>query len=173
MSRRAFYPVPFPQALPDHPDPGLAAEVDDYARKLMEFYDRRAHWHRRLYRATGVSVILIGAALPLMAAPSYPGKQIIVSLAGTVVAALTALRAFYRWDQSWILLRTTEMALTDAYWQWRAQIDGALRSEASGGQDARHAVTEAFLVRLTELRQREADSYFKDLSFPAPAHRMQ
>lgn len=159
-----FYPVPLPPDPPDLPATGFTAAVGDYALRVRDFYDRRAHWHRRFYRATGVIVIMIGAALPVLVAPTYPGKQITVSLAGTIVAALTGLRAFYRWDDSWVVMRTTERAVTEAYWQWRAQLDGDLGDAAA---DTRAAATQALLARLGELQLRESESYFKDLYFPA------
>jgi hypothetical protein len=155
----AFYPVPFPYDLPappDAPGSGFVAAVGDYAIRVRDYYDRRAHWHRRLYRATGIVVILVGAALPLLAAPVYPGKQLAVSLAGTLVAALTGLRAFYRWDQSWIVMRTTERAVAAAYWRWRTQIDSAC-GDTSVEHDVRRAATEALLERLGELQLHEAD----------------
>lgn len=39
-----------------------------------------------------------------------------VSAAGVSVAVLTGLHAFYRWDQSWVLLRNTERTITAEYW---------------------------------------------------------
>ena len=159
-----FYPVPLPPDLFEQPPSGFTAAVGEYAMRVREFYDKRAHWHRRFYRATGVIVIFIGAALPVLVAPTYPGKQIIVSLAGTLVAALTGLRAFYRWDESWVVMRTTERAVTEAYWQWRAQLDAARDTAAA---EAHRAATQVLLARLGELQLREADTYFKDLSYPA------
>ncbi|WP_237047583.1 hypothetical protein [Lentzea guizhouensis] len=35
------------------------------------------------------------------------------------MAGVTGLRTFYRWDQSWILLRNTEIAVTAAYLEWK------------------------------------------------------
>lgn len=160
-----FYPVPLPPELPELPSASFTAAAGEYAMRVREFYDRRAHWHRRFYRATGVIVIFTGAALPVLVAPTYPGKQIVVSLAGTLVAALTGLRAFYRWDESWVVMRTTERAVTEAYWHWRTQLDGDHRDGANA--ETHRAATQALLKRLGELQLHEADIYFKDLSFPA------
>ncbi|HZP54790.1 DUF4231 domain-containing protein [Actinocrinis sp.] len=159
-----FYPVPLPPEPSELPPSGFTAAAGEYAMRVREFYDRRAHWHRRFYRVTGVVVIFIGASLPVLVAPTYPGKQIVVSVAGTIVAALTGLRAFYRWDESWVVMRTTERAVTEAYWHWRAQLDGDC---SNGAAETHRAATQALLARLGELQLREADTYFKDLSFPA------
>jgi hypothetical protein len=55
--------------------------------------------------------LLVGAGLPVLTNLDYPGKATVISLAGMVIAVFTGLHAFYRWDQSWILLRNTEGAV--------------------------------------------------------------
>ena len=90
---RPLFEVPLPRSLPDPASPGLAAAVNEYAIVLRDFYDSRANWHRRLYRATGIFVILVGAALPVLAALDYPGKQLTNSLSGTMVAVKPAAGA--------------------------------------------------------------------------------
>jgi hypothetical protein len=101
-------------------------------------------------------VILIGAALPLMATLSYAHKDFVVSLMGVMIAALTALRGFYRWDQSWILLRNTEMAINRAWWDYRAK-----------GDDERHESAHALAELLLDIRTQEAEVFFKDMKFPS------
>lgn len=124
--------------------------------RLRQIYDLRATWHRRLYRFSGILVILAGAGLPLLVTVDYAGKDLVVAVTGVLVALVTALRAFYRWDQSWILLRKTEMAITSALWEWRGRRSG----------DDRAAAVE-LLTCVDDIRKYEAESFFKDLAFPA------
>ena len=124
--------------------------------RLRQIYDLRATWHRRLYRFSGILVILAGAGLPLLVTVDYAGKDLVVAITGVLVALVTALRAFYRWDQSWILLRKTEMAITSALWEWRGRRSG----------DDRAAAVE-LLTCVDDIRKYEAESFFKDLAFPA------
>lgn len=42
--------------------------------KLRDQYDWRAKWHRRLFRFSGILVIVISASLPLLAGFSYPER---------------------------------------------------------------------------------------------------
>jgi hypothetical protein len=84
-----------------------------------------------------------------------PVRVDLPDITGVLVAVVTALRAFYRWDQSWILLRKTEMAITSALWEWRGR----------SGED--HEAAIALLTRVDDIRKFEAESYFSDLAFPA------
>ncbi|RDI34426.1 uncharacterized protein DUF4231 [Lentzea flaviverrucosa] len=153
---------PFFSELPDI-KAGLVLAADKYATRLRAFYNARAIWHRRFYRLGGITVILIGGSLPLIANAEYPGKTLVVSLAGTAVAVLTSLHAFYRWDQSWVLLRRTEHSITAAYWQWRA----ALPHESAFDTDEAMRSTREFLKTLATIREDEASAFLKDLTFPA------
>lgn len=86
-----------------------------------------------------------------------------VSAAGVSVAVLTGLHTFYRWDQSWVLLRNTERTITAEYWNWRA----ALAPENRPSDADVVASTKAFLATMSEIRGEEAQVFFQDLSFPA------
>lgn len=123
--------------------------------RLRRVYDLRATWHRRLYRFSGIVVILAGAGLPLLVSVDYAGKDTAIAATGVLVAVITGLRAFYRWDQSWILLRKTEIAITSALWSWRSRESGTDREAAV-----------ELIRQVYEIRRFEAESFFKDLAFP-------
>lgn len=160
-----FHPI---KRLPVAEEDGLLGAAEKYALRLRGAYDSRAHWHRRFYRASGNFVILSGASLPVVTALNYSGKAVTVSVLGVLVAALTALRAFYRWDQSWILLRLTEMAITAEYWDWKSATS-ALDQHSSEPKDVESA--RQFLKKLSEIRSKEAESFFAELSFPGGQQR--
>lgn len=154
--RFAFRTPIFDKRLPDVKTdyPGYA---EAYTLRVYSFYDARARWHRRLYRASGILVILAGAALPVLATQNYPGKELLVSCIGAGIAALTALRAFYKWDQGWALLRQTAYQVQDIYTTWKGSLTAA----------PTEAQAKELLAKLSELQKAEAKDYFKDLSFPA------
>lgn len=154
---------PYPDVLPDPGVLGYPQAVETYLFRLRGFYHARAAWHRRFFRYSGISVILIGACLPLVTTLSYAHKDLVVSLMGVGVAALTALRVFYRWDQSWILLRGTERTITGAWWDYQARIT-ALPADAVA---QRHAAARELAGLLLNVRQEEADFFFKDMRFPS------
>jgi hypothetical protein len=147
-----------PPSRKDLPDPkeNFAAFAEEYVLRIRAFYDSRARWHRKFYRASGILVIVAGASLPVLATTQYPHKDFIVSCVGAAVAAVTALRAFYRWDQGWVLLRQTEFAIDDAYSEWKGSL-----THPANQNDAKE-----LLMKIIEIRRGEAASFFKDMTFP-------
>lgn len=104
--------------------------------------------------------------MPVLTTIDYTGKNLAISLAGVVVAALTALRAFYRWDHMWPLLRVTEFSISQAYWEWRDAVDGRLDTTDDKVTTENREATRLLVQRVDDLRQTEASSFFKDLPFP-------
>ncbi|WP_179079667.1 DUF4231 domain-containing protein [Streptomyces rectiverticillatus] len=142
---------------------GFTAAAERYVLDVIDFYDVRAGWHRRLYRLSGAVVILVGAALPVLTALEFPGKSVAISGAGFLVAITTALKGLYRWDVSWILLRETEIELTRVYLAWRAGGLGPERSD--GASRSAHSLLDAVF----RIRDRESSEFFKNLPDPGPA----
>ncbi|MGK5732166.1 DUF4231 domain-containing protein [Streptomyces sp. URMC 124] len=142
---------------------GFTAAAEQYVLEVIDFYDVRAAWHRRLYRLSGALVILVGTALPVLTALDFPGKSAAIAGAGLLVAATTALKSFYRWDVSWILLRETEIELTRVYLAWRAGASAPDRSD--GSPRSAHALLDAVF----RIRGRESSEFFKNLPDPGPA----
>ncbi|PZF99327.1 DUF4231 domain-containing protein [Micromonospora endophytica] len=134
---------------------------------LRKQYDWRAKWHRRHFRFTGILVIVVSAALPLLAGFRYPGKDVVIALAGVVIATATALRTFYQWDQMWSLLRRTHFELIRAFSQWELEfgraesVDDPQRREELG-----YEATRALLEKVETIRSGESEKFFGALSFP-------
>ncbi|MGV1008180.1 MAG: DUF4231 domain-containing protein [Dermatophilaceae bacterium] len=141
---------------------GFADAGEAYVLRVRDFYDARARWHRRFYRLSGVLLIVLGGALPLLASSSWQSKDALVAATGFVVATLTGLRGFYRWDASWVLLRGTEVALTRRYLAWKSQQD----TQATPQQ--RRTAVAALLADLMDIREDEATVFFKDLPIVGP-----
>ena len=102
--------------------PDFMTAVEKYVIRTRDFYDARARWHRRFYRLSTVLIIVIGALLPLAAGLDYSYKEVLLGISGVTIAALTALRSFYHWDQFWVLNGNTEMVITRAL-PWMESID--------------------------------------------------
>src|ERR1700751_5974334 len=88
------YRVPLPQPVTDSSSPAFASQAEAWVRRIRKNYDDRANRHRIWYRSSGITVIVAGASLPVLTTIDYTGKNLAISLAGVLVAALTALRAF-------------------------------------------------------------------------------
>jgi hypothetical protein len=149
------YRIPLPPPVTDPSSPAYLADAEGYARQVRDAYDKRANSHRIYYRASGISVIVAGASLPLLTTLNYPQKSLAISLVGVFVSAVTALRAFYRWDHMWALLRVTEFLVTKAYWEWRSGV-----GDRPGSQEA----TNRLLSKIECIRKNEATKFFTEVT---------
>jgi hypothetical protein len=127
--------------------------VEAYVRTCIDHYDMRAKWHRRLYRLSGLLSIVIGAALPVLTAFTFQQKNLVIALAGYLVAIATGMRGFYRWDSSWVLLRQTEISISREYRTWK------VTSGSIAAADRDRAAQE-LMDRIDLIRAKEAVEYF-------------
>ena len=95
-------------------------KADTYFLRVRDFYDSRARWHRRFHRLSGVLVIVLGGALPLLAGSDFSGKNVAIAAIGFIVATVTALPRLLPLGFRWVLLRQTEFLLTKRYLAWKA-----------------------------------------------------
>lgn len=164
MTTRTRLPLP-PQAT-DSTSPEFLIAAEEYVRRVRDSYDKRASGHRRWYRTSGLAVIAGGASLPLLTSLDYAHKNLVISLVGVFVSGVTAVRAFYRWDQMWALLRATEFSISTAYWKWRGVVGNVRGADGEGVSRESHEATVHLLSEVAEIQSNEAISYFKDLPFP-------
>jgi hypothetical protein len=61
----------------------------------------------------------------------YQGKDLVLSIAAVLIAALTGLNAFFKWEDVWRSRRQTEFALGYLLAVWRLQILHALNEPDS------------------------------------------
>jgi len=140
-------------------------QAERYVLRVRASYDSRAMWHRRFYRLSGVLLIVLGGALPLLASSDLVHKNVVIAVIGFVVATVTALRGFYHWDAGWALLRETEFDITKRYLDWKA-----LQFELSDPHRLQRE-THRLLDDLIAIRKNEARSFFKsvpDVGRPGP-----
>ncbi len=141
---------------------GLVERVEE----VRDSYRARAAWHKRFFWGSGVIVILLSATLPLLAAFDYARKDVIVAIFGVAIAALTALRNFFHWDQSWSLLRQTDFELTHLLDEWRLEAAEAGSGPASHRVDRLAKATKRLLDESETVRRAESKAFFGRLSFP-------
>jgi hypothetical protein len=137
---------------------------------LRDWYERRARWHRRWFRLSGVAIILLSATLPLLAGLDFNGKNTVIGLIGVGIAVVAALRNFYKWDHLWGVLRRSAFELTFLIDRWRLDIAALDENEQTKEGVARlraiHKLTSKLLTDADEVRERESMGYFASLDFP-------
>src|SRR5438093_1075543 len=82
----------------------LLAELTAVKRHVIEtrsWFERHA-WPKMLcFRAVGVLVIGLSVSVPFIAAQNAPWKDPAVSAVALVIALLTGLNSFFRWEHAW------------------------------------------------------------------------
>jgi Na+/melibiose symporter-like transporter len=149
----------------DHVDDHWEAAVGEI-ENLATKYRGRARLHKIWFWASGVLIILLSATLPFLAGLDFGGKEKTIGIIAVVIAALTGLRSFFHWDQSWSLLRQTDFELTELIRNWRLDKQAALREPESQQPNALDEITREFLAEARRLRRAESVAFFGRLTFP-------
>ena len=82
----------------------------------IAWYDRKALANQRAYKASKVAIILFALAIPVLAEYGVlPGvhdaRALLVSIAAGVILLLEGLQHLNKWQENWILYRSTCEAL--------------------------------------------------------------
>lgn len=97
--------------------------VDRYVRPLIDWYQRKKRWPRRLYRATTVAVILLGASIPLLtiAEPSE-GSRLLIATVGVTISGLTGLATVTDWQRRWQIFTGAQTSLEVRLAEWELAV---------------------------------------------------
>ena len=133
---------------------------------IRDAYRKRARWHRRMFRTSGIAVIVLSASLPLLAGLSYDRKNATVAFVGLAVAILTGLRSFYQWDQAWGLLRQSDFALSHLLGNWEIDVAAADALPDSDRASTIYHLSKSLLEAADRIRQGESQKFFGALRFP-------
>jgi hypothetical protein len=139
----------------------LIADVERPVLERRDSYRARARWNRRFFRSSGVVIIAMASALPVLASFSYRGKDVLVAVLGALIAFLTALRSFYRWDQLWGLLRKSDLDISHLLDTWTLNVQAARATLPPQQRMAKvQELAEALLEDFEKIRRAESQIYF-------------
>lgn len=70
--------------------------VNSQVVSTLDWYQKNATWPRRLFRISGVTVIVLSVSIPLLASLSYQGKDLVLSIVASLIACFTGLNSFFK-----------------------------------------------------------------------------
>jgi Protein of unknown function (DUF4231) len=149
----------------------LRSLVDRQVISLIQWYQRKKRWPRRLHKLTTTAVITLGALIPLASAwSSTAGTRIFVSIIGVLITTLASLAASYNWQERWRLFTLAQNALESALADWEFTITKAQLSGSPGqARTELIAATEKLLETVNQAREEETKSFFSSvLARPGP-----
>ena len=130
-------------------------------------YKRNAELSRILFRLCGVVVIVASVSIPVLAAFEFPRKNLVVSGAALLIAVLTGLNSFYRWESRWRNYRQSQFAMDQLLSEWRLAL---LEAENKRDQPTSVALaleaTRRLLADAKAVRDTESADYFDNVAWP-------
>jgi hypothetical protein len=137
-----------------------------YVIRPRNWYRRRARNVRRLFRLFGVGVIVMSASLPIVAAIDFADSQVAITTLSVGVAGLTALRAFFHWDDQWRAAKTADWKLTSLLAQWEADLSGIESPSSDEAKQRAQTLTKALLAAAADVIGTESTSFFSAVTWP-------
>lgn len=153
-------------ALPNDDDlEALRSLVDRQVISLIQWYQRKKRWPRRLHKSTTTAVITLGALIPLASAwSSTAGTRIFVSIIGVLITTLASLAASYNWQERWRLFTLAQNTLESALADWEFAVTKAQLSASPDQSRAEIlAATEKLLEAANQAREEETKSFFSSV----------
>jgi hypothetical protein len=139
------------------------------------FVDENYHWyrtHKRVpflaYRLSGILVIVLSVSLPAIAAMPFDRKTLVLSIMSVVIAALTGLNSFFRWDRTW---RSRALCQYDMEWlvaRWELELQNArlIISDVHERRQHVYRATRELLRNVANVSDSEVQGFFGRLQFP-------
>jgi hypothetical protein len=135
---------------------------DEYVVQQMNWYKEHTRTPMRLFRISGVLVILLSVSLPFLTTLEGPWKTIILPAVSLAVAGLTGLNSFFRWESDWKGYRQTQLALEYLLTEWELQIaEAKCQIDIQKGIDIALQATRQLISTSRTTMSVEAEEYFK------------
>lgn len=132
-----------------------------------QYYEKRARRPKSAFRVSGVAVILLSLSIPFIASLQFPGKDILLSAFAVLIAVVTSLGSFYKWEQTWRSYRQAEAALGHllSVWDFRV-IEAAQEPEPRKGAEKVIAATQQLLEAAHKVTSAETEEFFSKVEWP-------
>ncbi|MEA2604827.1 MAG: hypothetical protein QOF89_5819 [Acidobacteriota bacterium] len=147
----------------------LKAIKAEWVDSTLDYYTKRAPWHRRAFRISGTLVILMSVTIPFLVDRNWGiWSNAVVSALSLSVAALTGLMSFFQWQSSWHKHVYTQLRLEYLIALWELEMVEAQQLQNSN--DMLKMATDAtrkLVVASGKLTVEEAQEFLKT-SRPPP-----
>ena len=140
---------------------------DAYVVSQINWYKTHANIPMVLFRLSGILIIFLSVSLPFLATLEGPWKTIILPIVALLVAGLTGLTSFYRWESDWKGFRETQFTLEYLLVVWDLSIAAAKQEK-----DEQHAIdivlqaTKQLLDTVHTSTSSETEQFFQRAQIP-------
>lgn len=165
--------------LPDAPedDSDRLAQVIKDARAIKEknvdprivYYQTHIFLPHVLFRGAGIVTILFSAALPVVSVISFRSKDYVLSGMSIVIAVVTGLTSFFRFERTWRGRLTALIAIEQYCAKWELELTNArLRLQPNEQIDHVYKATSDLLTNVGNVVSSASEGFFSNLQFPQP-----
>jgi hypothetical protein len=160
-------------------DDGDRARFEEAVRELegtvvrkvdadMRAYGGRRSGARNLAASVAATTILLSALLPLLAAFDYNGKELVLSLVGVTIAAVTGLGSYFHWGDLWKGYLIAWNDIQNARAHWDLDVVAARREETEeAALEAAYRAADRLLEATRSAIDREHGTYFAMFGKPS------
>jgi hypothetical protein len=143
----------------------LRSLVDQRIQPEYQWYLNHTLWPRLCFRIAGIVVVIGSLSLPVMAAQKgWPPREILLSTVSLLVAAVSSLSTFFRWDSTWQSRIRTAGALRAALAKWELSMKAAELAE--NAIDMAFTATEKLSDEAFNLVGAETKQFFDTVKWP-------
>ncbi|HZR42882.1 MAG TPA: DUF4231 domain-containing protein [Ktedonobacteraceae bacterium] len=150
-------------------DKRFLSVLEEVTRIKEEFVGRQLNWYKAnarrpmlLFRIAGVLVILLSVSLPFLTTLDGLWKTIVLPVVSLLIAGLTGLNSFFRWESNWKGYRQTHLTLEYLLTMWELQIaEAKCQVDVQKGIDIALKATEQLISATQTTVSAEAEEYFK------------
>jgi hypothetical protein len=146
-----------------------AAIKKDYVDEQIRFYsNRKLNWPRWVFRGVGSTIIICSASLPALAAADKLQYQYqYVTILSVLIAVLSGLSAFFRWDLSWKGRILTRVALEQFCAKWALELVRA-QDYMKPEERIEHVcnATDDLLTNVNTVVSAESGTFFEGVKMP-------
>jgi hypothetical protein len=138
----------------------------DYVDDTLKRYQQHATWPRVVFRLVGMTVIVLSLGIPFLAAADGSWQTVGVPIASFLIAALTALNAFFNWQKTWEKRMSMQLTLEGLVANWETEIAAARLKEQGEGFDRALKATQELIARTQAMTVAETNAFFASIKFP-------
>ena len=136
--------------------------------EARRYYIKRANRPKNAFRISGIAVILLSLSIPFIASLQFTGKDILLSAFAVLIAIVTSLGSFYKWEQTWRSYRQAETALGHllSLWDFRI-IEATQETDTKEGMEKIIVATQQLLEAAHKVTSAETEEFFSKIEWPA------
>jgi len=144
----------------------LSPLVDNVV-EARQYYLKRAARPKNAVRISGVAIILLSLSIPFIASLQFAGKDMLLSAFAVLIAIITSLGSFYKWEETWRSYRQAESALGHLLSVWEFNIiEATQESDPSKGAEKIIAATQQLLEAAHNVTSTETEEFFSKIEWP-------